>query len=126
MQSFYVYSLNYDGCSVSWMSFLRQFILKKKQREIWREVPSCSSYDEVAKIHFKCILACSQNYSVQIPETTWQRKNTLLTPQPHTFAPVLSWPFLANQNQISWPSSSSPGSAHQQMQLIKSELQLEY
>lgn len=32
------------------------------------QVPSSSSYDEVAEVHFQSILASSQNYCVQISE----------------------------------------------------------
>lgn len=53
--------------------YLDLIFKKKGKRKIWRTIPSCSSYDEVAKIHFKCIFASSQNYSVQIPKTTWQK-----------------------------------------------------
>lgn len=68
-----------SAASCSWTSLLRYLFWKRRKRgkrKIWRPIPSCSSYDEVAKIHFKCILASSQNYSVQIPKTTWQMKTT--------------------------------------------------
>lgn len=44
------------------------------------QIPSGSSYDEVAKVHFQSILASSQNYSVQISEAPcWTRNNKIKT-----------------------------------------------